>query len=609
MTSLAPRPAEKRAAIYVRVSTTGQEDEGTSLQTQEERSRAYVQEHGYTVPADGLFREVHSGADLKERPELSRLREALRSGRFDVVVAYAVDRLSRDQNHIGILLYEAEQGGAVLEFVTEKFEDTVVGRFIMAARAFGADLEREKIRERVTRGRRARAEAGKILPSKQPLYGYRFSADRTKYEPDPDTAPIVRAMFAASAAGKSIRAIANDLTERGVPTPTGRQTYWQYTVVGQLLRKPAYGGHATAWRYEAHKDKRRGTRSMKVRAIADQVELPEGVVPALVEPAIFEAVQDRLVTNKERATRNNQHPESSLLRGGFLRCGYCGSNMHAQASSNPNPGYICGRVLSQHKDACSGHSIKVRILDAIVWDKVVRILSEPDVITNELEKMRTQDTSAAQLGDVERNLARVTREERNYVDRLGQVEGPAADQVVVKLNELSKRHEQLRAERETLLDRQAQWEVTVKGAESLAPWLREIGTAVDQLSYDEKRLAMDALGVRVKLWRIDHEPRWEITAAIPLGDSIVYGLNQRTVRNLTLAWRDTPADAAFFDLADRDCAWCGTPFTPARGVSRFCGATCRKLAIADRRKAAKASVPAKVPIRGAAAGAGAMTGA
>ena len=57
----------RRAAIYVRVSTTIQEDQGTSLETQEERCRRYVTEHGYTLDEGQLYREVHTGSEIWER--------------------------------------------------------------------------------------------------------------------------------------------------------------------------------------------------------------------------------------------------------------------------------------------------------------------------------------------------------------------------------------------------------------------------------------------------------------------------------------------------------------------------------------------------------------
>ncbi len=115
------------AIVYSRVSTDVQERDGTSLDIQE-------------------------GASL-ERPGMQNLRELLKTGEIDVVISYAVDRLSRSQNHIGVFFDEFELAGGRFEFGTERFEDTAVGRLILAARAFIAEMEREKIAERTMRGK------------------------------------------------------------------------------------------------------------------------------------------------------------------------------------------------------------------------------------------------------------------------------------------------------------------------------------------------------------------------------------------------------------------------------------------------------------------------
>src|SRR5688500_17835736 len=93
---------------------------------------------------------------------MDQVRQLLRNADTNVVLAFAVDRLSRNQNHIGVLFDEANQSGVRLDFVTEKFEDTAVGRFILAARAFVAEVEREKIVERTQRGKAQRARSGKL---------------------------------------------------------------------------------------------------------------------------------------------------------------------------------------------------------------------------------------------------------------------------------------------------------------------------------------------------------------------------------------------------------------------------------------------------------------
>src|SRR5829696_7085769 len=117
------RSANRRASnavIYCRVSTAAQE-EGTSLDTQEARCRAYAEEHGLVV--SGVYREVYTGAELFDRPQLSALRELVRRREVEVVIAFALDRLTRNQAHLGVIVSEADYAGVTLEFVTERLED------------------------------------------------------------------------------------------------------------------------------------------------------------------------------------------------------------------------------------------------------------------------------------------------------------------------------------------------------------------------------------------------------------------------------------------------------------------------------------------------------
>ncbi|HIM17360.1 MAG TPA: recombinase family protein [Dehalococcoidia bacterium] len=148
-----------RAVIYSRVSTDAQERDGTSLETQERECMAYAQAHRWDVIE--CISEAASGYTL-ERPGMERVRSLLQQGSVDIVLSYEVDRLSRNQNITGVLLDETERAGARLDFVPEDFEDTAVGKFILEARAFVAEVERGKIAERTMRGKLERARAGKL---------------------------------------------------------------------------------------------------------------------------------------------------------------------------------------------------------------------------------------------------------------------------------------------------------------------------------------------------------------------------------------------------------------------------------------------------------------
>jgi site-specific DNA recombinase len=168
---IAPTDRPKRVAIYCRVSSAGQE-ENSSLDTQEAGCRSYARKHGWDIA--GVYREVFTGTELFDRPQLGRLRESVRAGEAEIVLAHALDRVSRNQAHLGFLLSEWDHHGAGLDLVTEEFDETPEGRLLQSVRGFFAEMERLKIRERTQRGTRARVEAGKPLVGCRPPYGYRW---------------------------------------------------------------------------------------------------------------------------------------------------------------------------------------------------------------------------------------------------------------------------------------------------------------------------------------------------------------------------------------------------------------------------------------------------
>src|SRR6187551_2010546 len=100
-----------RVIIYSRVSTDAQERDGTSLDTQERACLEFAQAQGWRVVES--IRDAASGFSL-DRPGIERVRQLLRVGAADVVIAYAVDRLSRNQNQIGVLFDEIQQADARL---------------------------------------------------------------------------------------------------------------------------------------------------------------------------------------------------------------------------------------------------------------------------------------------------------------------------------------------------------------------------------------------------------------------------------------------------------------------------------------------------------------
>lgn len=492
--------------LYCRVSSTGQED-NSSLRTQEERCRAYAAEQGWEVAE--VFREVHTGSELFERPQLCLARKMLRNREATVLLAYALDRLSRDPVHPGVVLSEADHLGARVAFVTEPLDDSPEGQLIRFVRGYAAKVEHLKIKERTSRGRRARVESGKLLPGGKPIYGYRWR-DKGKGALDIDdvTGPVIQRVYQEIAGGKTLRQVCVALTREGIQTPTGRGTYWQASSLATLLHKPAYIGRAYGWGW-----RKAGVHPQTfdpARAIA----LPDGTIPALIDEATWNAVQAILTRNKERSIRSARDPEAALLRGGYITCGHCGTTIRVRPSSRSGHEYVCAQN-GRCPGTCHGHSIRTHLLDAKVWEIATAILTDPETVTIELERVRHEDPTAQDLEVIDRALGEVERKQGNLARALALIDGDdALAPLVAELQALGDRRRQLQDERERLLRRQVEWAEAKANTDGLTGWCRQVATSIETLSFKEKRMALDALGFRVVLYRSDHEPRYVITADI-----------------------------------------------------------------------------------------------
>jgi site-specific DNA recombinase len=531
-----------RAAIYCRVSTASQED-GSSLETQEASCRTFAIDQGWTVTE--VYREVFTGAELFDRPQLGKLREAIRRREVDVVIAHALDRLTRNQAHLGVLLSEADYAGVVIELVTERLEDTPEGRLLQSVRGFVAEVERLKIAERTKRGRRARAEQGKLLPGSRPPYGYQWrDGNKAALDLDPLTAPILRRIFQEYMAGTSLRSLADRLSAEGIPTSTGRPK-WMATTLRCMLRNPAYMGEARAWRYSCTRTKN-GKVTMRERPLEEQVSLPPGTVPALVDPPTWHAVQARFARNKAEAPRNNRHPEDSLLRSGFVRCGYCGNTVIAYVHSAGLMYRCC--VYSRDIPGCRSSHVLVKTLDHAVWEKVHEVVTRPEIIALQLERLQQESDSGADVEALDRQVSAVEKQRQRIARGVAALDDDeAAAPLLVELKALAAQKRQLEAERIAAAQRFTDQQQHRDRLTSLMDWCQRVADNLATLSYAQKRDLLAALDVKVKLYQKGlPTPRWVITMS---PNEVVYNTSGGAAHNrIALTWTEQNKEAS--SLAD-----------------------------------------------------------
>ena len=496
-----------RMIIYLRVSTDGQEREGTSLDTQEQESIEYARAKGETVTQ--VIRDVASAASL-DRPGLEKVRRAMRDGSCDVVLVHAVDRLSRNPNHIGVLLDEAEEAGVRLDFVTEEFEQTLVGQFILAARAFAAATEREKIVERTVRGKKERARSGRLPQATgKGCYGYTYVPDTGRRDLNPEQAPIVVRIFEQFVAGKGSSRIAEDLNADGVPTFTGK--HWSPITVYRTLRRETYTG-VTIYRKTGTKMVKRPGRKHRVREVferpeSEHIAIP-GASPQIVSRELFNRAQALL---DDPARRTQRAPSRNYPLRGRIRCRGCGAGMVGHATNRGRYFYYrCNRrYLAAEEERCKSRPVRTEELEAGVRDRLSEFLANPAMAVEMAEALRFDAGNGVRLAEVERALGKLREDEHRLIKLYtsGRFEEALLDEesaaLATRKAALEREQARLLAEAEPGCDPEVLRERMPKALAFIEEW-------VQRADGDELQLLLQALRVSIKAAREEAEIRVEV---------------------------------------------------------------------------------------------------
>ena len=177
---------EKRAAIYIRVSTEGQRDEGHSIDAQTELLEAFCKAHEIKqreLYIDGGF----TGSNI-ERPAMLRLMEDIRRGEISHVLVYKLDRLSRSQKDTLYLIEDVfNPAGVTFISMNENMDtSTPIGRAMLGIMSAFAQLERETIRERTRMGMQERVKNGYWPGGGRIPFGYDYDRERGILVPNQD---------------------------------------------------------------------------------------------------------------------------------------------------------------------------------------------------------------------------------------------------------------------------------------------------------------------------------------------------------------------------------------------------------------------------------------
>lgn len=227
-----------KVAIYVRVSTTNQVEEGYSIDEQKDKLSSYCDIKDwnvYKVYTDGGF----SGSNT-DRPALESLIKDAKKRKFDTVLVYKLDRLSRSQKDTLYLIEDVFiKNGIEFLSLQENFDtSTPFGKAMIGLLSVFAQLEREQIKERMQLGKLGRAKAGKSMMWAITSYGYDYHRGTGDVTINPAQAVAVKFIFESYLSGRSITKLRDDLNEK-----FPKEIDWSYRAVRAILDNPVYCGY------------------------------------------------------------------------------------------------------------------------------------------------------------------------------------------------------------------------------------------------------------------------------------------------------------------------------------------------------------------------------
>jgi site-specific DNA recombinase len=409
-----------RTVIYARYSSENQREASIEDQLRICKERIAAEKWDLI----NVFQDKALSGASSLRPGYQALLEGARQGKFDVVVAEALDRLSRDQEDVAAFYKRMRFAGVKIITLAEgEISELHVGLKGTMNALFLKDLA-EKVR-RGLEGRVLQGRSGGGLP-----FGYRVVRQlgedgelvRGQREIDRVQAQVIVRIFESFGSGMSPRAIARELNAEKVPGPGGRE--WSDTTIrghGRrgcgILRNEIYIGRLVWNKQRFLKDPQSGRRVTRINPESERVtaDVPEW---RIVPQDLWDKVQTRMETLRTSPTAakikdtnfwERRRPKHILT--GLVKCAECGGDY------SPSGRHYLSCSTARRKGTCDNRrGIPREVLEGLVIDALKQHLMAPELVKEfirayhaELNTLRANqevglESDRRELSDIERKL-------------------------------------------------------------------------------------------------------------------------------------------------------------------------------------------------------------
>lgn len=374
-----------RALIVVRLSRVT--DATTSPERQIAACEELCRQRGYEVVGVAEDLDVSAGKTTPfDRPQLGRWLQD--PSRYDVIVFFRVDRIVRRLFDLADLIRWSRQHSVTLVSATESHFDlsTDFGDIIALLVAKVAEMELEAISERNASAFRHNFSQGKYRGGIPP-WGYiphrDEDSDEWRLVQDPVQVNVIHEVVERVLKGEPLRAIAHDLTGRGILTPRdrfaevrGREVAgyeWHSAPLKRALTSQTLLGRVVTREVvtDAQGRIQRDAKGKKVFGAEALVVGDDGSPVVRAEPILTRDVFDRV--GVELSGRENRKEPTKRSSGLLLRVIYCGvcdrPAYRLKGGEGRKPRYRCSSA--QYKDQCSNRTISLEWAESEVERRIL----------------------------------------------------------------------------------------------------------------------------------------------------------------------------------------------------------------------------------------------
>ncbi len=332
--------------LYARKSTEQDEKQALSIDSQIKEMLQIAQRDGLDVVE--IRRESHSAKAVGQREVFNSLLNDLRAAKFNGLLTWAPDRLSRNAGDLGALVDLMDQKLLVeIRTFSQRFTDNPNEKFLLMILGSQAKLENDNKRINVKRGLRARCEAG-LWPAPAPT-GYLNHPDRSKkceVIVDEPRAPIIKRMFEmVGNEGASGKRVYRWLCETGFKTKSGKPLTLSNVYI--ILNSIFYYG-------EFEYPKKSG-------------KIYKGRHTPLITKDLFERVRQKLVRSELSPMGSHEFAFTRVMTCGLCGSGICATErIKTQQNGNIHRYVYYGCTKSRDKECKCGYIREDRLIEQII---------------------------------------------------------------------------------------------------------------------------------------------------------------------------------------------------------------------------------------------------